>query len=64
MSDFSAVYLGIHPHVMSEGGVGLPAGGLSGRDNFFHHPVDLLESQTLGFPYHEVGIAELLAGYD
>jgi len=59
MSDFPTMYLGVHTHVMSEGGVGLPTNGSSGRADFLHHPIDLLESETLGFPYHEVGVAEL-----
>jgi hypothetical protein len=63
MSDFSTMYLGVHTYVMSEGGVGLPANRSSGRANFLHHPVDLLESETLGLPYHEVGVTGQSAGY-
>jgi len=59
MTDLSAMYLGVHTHVVSEGGVGLPSNGSSRRADFFHHPIDLLESETLGFPYHKVGVAEL-----
>ena len=63
MSDFSTMYLGVHTHVMGESGVGLPANRSSGRANFFHHPVNLLEGEAFGFPYHEVGVAELLAEF-
>jgi hypothetical protein len=62
MSNVSTMYLGIHAHVMGKGGVGLPANGSSGRANFFHHPVDLLEGEAFGFPHHEVGVAERSAG--
>ena len=61
MTDLSTVYLGIHTHFMGKGGVGLPTNGSSGRANFLHHPVDLLEGQTLGFPHHEVGVAQMSA---
>jgi len=43
MTDLSTMYLGVHTHVMGKGGVGLPTNGSSGRANFLHHPVDLLE---------------------
>jgi hypothetical protein len=63
MSNVSTMYLGVHTHVMGESGLGLPANRSSGRANFFHHPVDLLESETLCLPYHEVGVAQLSAEF-
>ncbi len=35
-------------HLLSEGGVGFPGGGVAGV-RFFHHLVDLLEGKTFGF---------------
>lgn len=35
-------------HLLGEGGVGLPCGGVAGV-GLFHHLVDLFEGETLGF---------------
>lgn len=59
MNSLSTMYLGVDTHIVSKGRVRLPSGRSSGCTDLLHHPVDLLESQSLGLPHHEVGVATL-----
>lgn len=43
-------------HLAGKGRMGLPGGRSSRRLALFHHPIHLLESETLGLPDQQVGV--------